>query len=393
MRVPAGVLLVVLLLTGGAARGQGDAAEGGTPSLVGTLWRWERLSGAEPIEVGQPVRYTLELAEDGRYAMRADCNRGAGAWERVRDSLRLLPGPMTSAACGPDSLGDRFAALLQRVDRYRLEGGRLLLELPEDGGVMELSAQRPMPLAGTGWLVVAYHDGRSAVRSVLPGTRLQLAFGADGRVFGNAGCNRFSASFTERETALSIGPARSTRKACGAPEGVMAQEAAFLSALSSVARHAREGDRLELRTADGALALELASVVSGVLVAPDGERIPAEAVVRVRVEDVSRSDAPARVLGEDVSRVAEAGSELPFQVGFDPGDVDPRHRYAVRARVTDGAGALLLTSTGSVAVLTQDAPRFDVRVPLEAVAGGGAEGDDAGAADAAADDAGERETD
>jgi heat shock protein HslJ len=42
---------------------------------------------------------------------------------------------------------------------------------------------------------------------------------------------------------------------CGQPEGRMAQEAQFLAALASATSSRREADRLELRTATGALAV------------------------------------------------------------------------------------------------------------------------------------------
>jgi hypothetical protein len=41
---------------------------------------------------------------------------------------------------------------------------------------------------------------------------------------------------------------------CGEPEGVMDQEAQYLAALPTAARYSVSGPRLELRTADGALA-------------------------------------------------------------------------------------------------------------------------------------------
>jgi heat shock protein HslJ len=44
---------------------------------------------------------------------------------------------------------------------------------------------------------------------------------------------------------------------CTKPEGVMEQEQQFLKALETVATARFEGDRLELRTAEGALAITL----------------------------------------------------------------------------------------------------------------------------------------
>jgi heat shock protein HslJ len=51
-------------------------------------------------------------------------------------------------------------------------------------------------------------------------------------------------------------PAAATRRMCAGP-GVMEQELAFFKALESVAAMRMEADRLEMRTAEGALALIL----------------------------------------------------------------------------------------------------------------------------------------
>ena len=76
----------------------------------------------------------------------------------------------------------------------------------------------------------------------------------DGRVRGSGGCNSFSAGYTSSAEQLAIGPLGATRRACAEPDGVMAQEAAFLRALETVASARHDGHRLELRTATGALA-------------------------------------------------------------------------------------------------------------------------------------------
>jgi heat shock protein HslJ len=44
--------------------------------------------------------------------------------------------------------------------------------------------------------------------------------------------------------------------ACDQPEGVMDQEAQYLAALQSAATYSIEGNRLELRTADDAMAAD-----------------------------------------------------------------------------------------------------------------------------------------
>jgi heat shock protein HslJ len=52
---------------------------------------------------------------------------------------------------------------------------------------------------------------------------------------------------------ISIGPAASTRMMCGEPEGIMEQEAQYLATLEMAQVYSIQGDRLELRTTDGAL--------------------------------------------------------------------------------------------------------------------------------------------
>jgi heat shock protein HslJ len=48
---------------------------------------------------------------------------------------------------------------------------------------------------------------------------------------GTAGCNRYSATCALDGERITVGPAAATRIYCGAPDGVMEQEAAFLAAL------------------------------------------------------------------------------------------------------------------------------------------------------------------
>lgn len=112
-------------------------------------------------------------------------------------------------------------------------------------------------LADTKWDVTGYNNGRQAVVSVLNGTRLSIGFPADGKASGFAGCNRFSGTFESQGTSLSFGPVATTRMACASPDGIMEQEQAFLKALETVSIVRFEGDRLELRTRDGELAMTL----------------------------------------------------------------------------------------------------------------------------------------
>jgi heat shock protein HslJ len=153
---------------------------------------------------------------------------------------------------------EAFRASLAGTRSYRIaEDGRLQLQ-SADGTVLASFTPQSTDLAGTNWQVTGFNNGRQAVVSPILDTELTMEFGADGRVSGSAGCNRYTGSYTIEGRALRIGPAATTRRMCVKPEQIMEQEQQFLKALETVATMRQEGDRLELRTADGALAFTLA---------------------------------------------------------------------------------------------------------------------------------------
>jgi heat shock protein HslJ len=87
---------------------------------------------------------------------------------------------------------------------------------------------------------------------VLPGATLDAEFGAEGRLTGTAGCNRYGAAYTRDGERISIAPAIATRMYCAQPAGVMEQEAAYLAALERAASAIVSDGRLTLADAAGA---------------------------------------------------------------------------------------------------------------------------------------------
>ena len=82
-------------------------------------------------------------------------------------------------------------------------------------------------------------------------------FSTDGKVSGSAGCNNYLATYETTGETVKIGSIASARKMCAEPTGLMEQENQFLTALASVASYQFDGERLNFRTANGALALVL----------------------------------------------------------------------------------------------------------------------------------------
>lgn len=87
-------------------------------------------------------------------------------------------------------------------------------------------------------------------RPLIDRSHLTLTLGADGRAYGNAGCNHWFAGYSLDGDRLSFGAAGSTRMMC-AP-ALMEQEARFLDSLGKVQRwDVSPIDQLRLWPAEG----------------------------------------------------------------------------------------------------------------------------------------------
>ena len=251
----ASLVLAVVSSACAAVPPAAEAPAADPPRLDGTAWVLAELPGHAR---GPGSSITLRF-EDGRASGSDGCNRYGFAYTGSGSRLEFLPsGISTQMACAPELMQQAaaFTTSLTRTRAFGMASGQLQL-LDAEGAVVARFDPQPEGLAGTSWIVTGYNNGRQAVVSVLNGSELTMEFSADGRVAGYAGCNRYTGSFKQDGKALSFGPAAATRRMCIEPEGVMEQEQQFLKALETVATARHEADRLELRTADGALAVTL----------------------------------------------------------------------------------------------------------------------------------------
>lgn len=92
------------------------------------------------------------------------------------------------------------------------------------------------------------------------------------------------------------------------------------------------------------------------------------AILIVQIQDISRADAPAVVVGEQTIPKPEA-VPVPFAVTYDPAAIDESHEYIVHARVEDESGNLLYTTMQNYAVITFGHPTENVQIVLEVVGG------------------------
>jgi putative lipoprotein len=77
-------------------------------------------------------------------------------------------------------------------------------------------------------------------------------------------------------------------------------------------------------------------------------------VVEIVLQDVSRQDVPAPVLARETIEPRHE-VPIPFELRYDPGAIDERHRYAVRATIRHGDQPIFVTDR-VYAVLTRGSP-------------------------------------
>jgi putative lipoprotein len=93
-----------------------------------------------------------------------------------------------------------------------------------------------------------------------------------------------------------------------------------------------------------------AEQVTGTATCRERIALPPDAVFEATLEDISKADASAEVIGR--ARVEAPGNPpIQFEIPYDPARIDERHRYAVRARIVVAGKPFFITDQ-SYPVLT-----------------------------------------
>lgn len=148
--MPAGwtTVLALLALSLAACAHAGGGAAGPAPGpgpLGGRPWQLVaiRMADGTRLVPVDPALYTLELAAEGRAAMRADCNRAIASYELLGSALAFGPIASTRAMCPPESISDRYLQQLGLVASHRTRDGHLLLATRADGAILEFRRAPP----------------------------------------------------------------------------------------------------------------------------------------------------------------------------------------------------------------------------------------------------------
>jgi heat shock protein HslJ len=128
----AGLLLAGVLVP--AAWAQDDGA------ILDIQWQWTQLIETQPASqsvIANSENYVLVLNADGSANIQADCNQVQWTYTVEGDTISFdTLGPSTLAYCGDDSSDQIFLEKLGMASTWRVEDGRLVLELNENAGTM-----------------------------------------------------------------------------------------------------------------------------------------------------------------------------------------------------------------------------------------------------------------
>jgi heat shock protein HslJ len=236
-----------------AACGSSGTQNGGG-DLTGQVWGLPALLG-QPLVSNTGI--SAQFTTDGNVSGSAGCNQYAGKYTTSGSSITFDPSIMSTAmACEQAVMNQEqvYLKMLVEAKTYEVKGDQLTF-FGADNKVLAAYKAENQDLAGTDWNVVGYNNGKEAVVSVIIDTNLTASFGKDGNLSGNAGCNTYSGSYTVDSNQITIGSLASTMMFCEEPAGTMDQEAQYLAALQTAATYQIEKNVLELRTTDGALAV------------------------------------------------------------------------------------------------------------------------------------------
>ena len=86
------------------------------------------------------------------------------------------------------------------------------------------------------------------------------------------------------------------------------------------------------------------ATVTGTITYRERIALTPNAAVEIKLQDVSRADAPAVTMGE---QIIENPGQVPiaFEIEYDPADIDDRFTYAIGVRITESAELTFINDT------------------------------------------------
>ena len=201
--------------------------------LTSNAYQWVSFTNADGTEgeVPNPEDYVVVMNSDGTFNFTADCNVGSGAYEYNEDgSIVFIPGPMTLAFCGDDSLDQRFLDNLRGTTSFTVDDdGNVTAELNDggtaflintgpvsmDGGMTDVAMAPTDEIIGTVWNWTRYDDTAELNNITVPDPEnYTLTLWPDGGFSVKADCNVGRGDYTLDGPSLTLEIGPTTRALC-----------------------------------------------------------------------------------------------------------------------------------------------------------------------------------
>lgn len=104
--------------------------------------------------------------------------------------------------------------------------------------------------------------------------------------------------------------------------------------------------------------------LTGTVVYRERMALRMDAVITVRLSDVSLMDVPSIPIAEQTIEARGKSVPIPYQLSYDPARIEEGNSYAVRAEIRSGDGKLMWTTDTMIPVLTRGAPSDGVEIML-----------------------------
>ena len=358
-----------LLLIGSTAWAQQQPGPGpgsDASSLFGKRWTLTEMDG---IKISAPDPYLEFDRAQREVSGSGGCNRFSGAFEVIGSLLKFSALISTKRAClDAEKQGTEttFLTLLQTTTRFDVAGNtlrlyadravRLVLTSSQESG----GATSSTSLGGTSWQLVKFQSSDETTLTPDDKTKYTINFGTDGRVAIRLDCNRGSGNWeSPSENQLVLGLLALTRAMCppGSLHDRIARDWTNIRSYTVKGGHLflslmADGGIYEFEPLPGAGDSTTQPRVTGTVTYLQRIALKRNALVEVKLLDVSRADAPAVTVAKQT--VKPAGRQVPiaFDMTYDAERIKPRGRYTIEARIFEGK-QLRFASVAAYPVITQ----------------------------------------
>jgi putative lipoprotein len=226
------------------------------------------------------------------------------------------------------------------------------------------------------WTEGPVQPGSSEIVKIPDPEKYQVTYSSDGTVTYLADCSSGTSSYELNNAGMTGGmlvePGSLTAPDCG-PDSLAA---GFVNALAAAQDYAvwaggnemqlvlpAGGGVLLLRDADAPAPEGGGACINGTITYAEKIPLPEDAVVQVQVQDTSLADAPATVMGEQIITSPGPGP-IPYEVCYDPSQIQDNHTYGMSVRITDADGKLLFINDTHIPVITRGSPSEEVEIAV-----------------------------